>query len=243
VPSDPHSNVFCHKPGAPGTLFGLRDKKALGVGPGAGKDCMESIQQAFTGEQDYLSPEHRKMLLEESGISPDVVAARGYRTVEDSEELSQLGFADYQCRVPGLLIPIRGTSEEVVFHRYRPDRPREGRKYEQPEGTSLVLDVPLPAQKYLRDVTRRLWVCEGEKKADALVSRGEVALSILGVWSWKKNDLLLPQWDDVSTVGREILIAFDADAADKNQVHLARQTLAEILLRRSGSTVVGRGRG
>jgi putative DNA primase/helicase len=197
---------------------------------------VESIQQT-------LSLRHWRMLTEESGLSEDVVTARGYRTVEDSKELAELGFADYQRRVPGLLIPIRGTAEEVMFHRYRPDQPREDRKYEQPEGTSLVLDVPLPAQQYLRDVTRRLWVCEGEKKADALVSRGEIALSILGVWSWKKDDLLLPQWDDVNTIGREILVAFDADAADKYQVHLARQTLAEILLRRSGSTVVGRGRG
>jgi putative DNA primase/helicase len=193
--------------------------------------------------QEQLSPEHWEMLTGGSGISEEVIEARGYRTVEDSEELAQLGFADYQRRVPGLLIPIRGTSEEVMFHRYRPDRPREDRKYEQPEGTSLVLDVPLPAQKYLRDVTRRLWVCEGEKKADALVSRGEVALSILGVWSWKKNDLLLAQWDAISTIGRDLLIAFDADAADKYQVHQARQTLAEILLRRSGSTVVGKGLG
>jgi putative DNA primase/helicase len=205
---------------------------------------MGSVHETVAGEQAYLSPEHRKMLTEESGISPDVVAARGYRTVQDSEKLSQLGFADYQRRVPGLLIPIRGTSEDVIFHRYRPDRPRkDDTKYEQPEGTSLVLDVPLPAQEYLRDVTRRFWICEGEKKADALVSRGEVALSILGVWSWKKDDLLLPQWDHISTIGRELLIAFDADAADKYQVRLARQTVAEVLLRRSGSTVMGGGCG
>ena len=188
-----------------------------------------------------LADHHKKMLTEESGISEIVVAARGYRTVTDAEELSSMGFEDYQCLAPGLLIPVRGTSEEIIFHRFRPDEPRTKKngkpvKYEQPVDTPIVLDVPLPAQRYLRDVTRRLWVVEGEKKADALVSRGEVALSLLGVWSWKREDLLLREWDDIATIGREVLVAFDSDASEKYAVRLARQRLADVLLRRGGHT-------
>src|SRR5215218_2205326 len=126
------------------------------------------------------------MLLEESRISAEVVAQRGYRTVEDAQELHELGFADYQVRPPGLLIPVRGTGSEVLFSRFRPDTPRlrkngKPAKYEQPQGTGVILDVPPSVQDGLRDVERRLWIGEGEKKADSLASLGEVAISILGV--------------------------------------------------------------
>ena len=39
-----------------------------------------------------LSERHRTMLLEESGIEPEVVKARGYRTVEKKVELERLRF-------------------------------------------------------------------------------------------------------------------------------------------------------
>jgi hypothetical protein len=44
------------------------------------------------------------MLREESGISEEVIAARGYRTVTDHTDLSALGFSSRQLRVPGLLL-------------------------------------------------------------------------------------------------------------------------------------------
>ena len=34
---------------------------------------------------NYLSEKHRRMLEEESGISPEVIEARGYRTVTAAE--------------------------------------------------------------------------------------------------------------------------------------------------------------
>ncbi len=47
-----------------------------------------------------LSDKHRKMLREESGISDEVIAARGYRTVTDEKELIPLGFSTVQRRTP-----------------------------------------------------------------------------------------------------------------------------------------------
>jgi hypothetical protein len=202
---------------------------------------MSSLHEQLTVEQDYLSAEHRKMLEEDSSIFPEVISARGYRTVLDPQVLLELGFEEYQARTPGLLIPIRGTGEEVLFHRYRPDRPRARAdkpggtvKYEQPPNTSLVLDVPPTCREYLRDTSRRLWILEGEKKSDCLASQGEVAVAVLGVWGWKKDGCLLPGWDDVATIGREILIAFDSDTTDKYEVMLARHTLGRALEGLSG---------
>ena len=81
----------------------------------------------------------------------------------------------------------------------------------------------------LSDSGKRLWVVEGEKKADSLVSCGECALALLGVWAWKRDRLPLPCWDDVRLVGREVIVAFDSDAERNVQVRTARLALAEYL--------------
>jgi hypothetical protein len=49
-----------------------------------------------------LDPNHRRMLLEDSGIGPDVVRARGYRSAHRKVELSEKGFSRNQQSVPGL---------------------------------------------------------------------------------------------------------------------------------------------
>src|SRR4051812_17321625 len=114
------------------------------------------------------------------------------------------------------MIPVWGVDGSLQFYRARPDnsRPdtkRSGRftKYEQPPDTPLVVDVPPGAREYLADTSRRLWICEGEKKADSLVSRGECAVSLLGVWRWKRDGGPLPCWDHIHLVGREVAISFD----------------------------------
>ncbi len=183
-----------------------------------------------------LGPDHLRMLRGESGISPEDILARGYFTATDSERLRELGFAEYQLRTPALVVPVHGVKDGPLFYRSRPDDPRErknGRgkftKYEQPAGTGVVLDVPPRARPMLSDAGKRLWIVEGEKKADSLVSRGECAVALLGVWSWKRNDLPLPDWDAIRLVGREVVVAFDSDVERKAEVRMARSALADYL--------------
>ncbi len=46
-----------------------------------------------------LSEAHRRMLEVGSGISPDVIAAPGYRTVTDKNKSSGLGFSPAQAAI------------------------------------------------------------------------------------------------------------------------------------------------
>ncbi len=46
-----------------------------------------------------LREHHKKMLVVDSGITPEVIEARGYRTVETKSELEGLGFSKLQRRV------------------------------------------------------------------------------------------------------------------------------------------------
>jgi hypothetical protein len=77
---------------------------------------------------DALLPHHRTMLEEASGISPEIIRERGYRSIHGDDsytQLKQLGFAKAQCRLaPGLLVPIRDRSGEPVQCQFRPDTPR-----------------------------------------------------------------------------------------------------------------------
>lgn len=185
-----------------------------------------------------LHKHHEKMLINESGIAPEVMRARGYRTVEKKAYLKELGFSQDQCSVPGLLIPIRGPSRELVLYQYRPDEPRirDGKpaKYEIPPKSRMTLDVHPFACEMLRDPSVPLFITEGAKKGDALVSRGLCSIALIGVWNWRgsnenRGKTALSEWEYVALNDREVYIVFDSDVMLKPQVHAALARLKAFL--------------
>jgi hypothetical protein len=183
-----------------------------------------------------LSKEHLRCLIEESGISEEAIRARGYRTAATVEEVEALGFEEYQRRAPALVLPVHRINGKQVFHRIRPDDPRTDAdkpgkvvKYEQPSGTGVVLDVPPVSRHLVKSPKNRLWIMEGEKKGDSLGSRGEAVVSLLGVWSWKRNSSPIADWDYVPLIGREVFVAFDSDTATNENVRQAESALATYL--------------
>src|SRR5262245_46629081 len=119
-----------------------------------------------------LSEKHFLMLHDESGISSEVIEARGYRTITDPQDLADIGFSPCQRSVPGLLLPLHTTDGSQTFCVYRPDNPRkrEGKivKYEIPAKHGMRVDCPPSCRARLADPKIPLWVTEGQKKADAL---------------------------------------------------------------------------
>jgi len=193
--------------------------------------------------ETVLSAEHLKVLVEDSGISRAVIESRGYRTVTTARELQSLGFARVQWNVPGLLLPIWTTDGRTgELYVYRPDHPRLDRRgkvvrYEFPKGAKMRLDCPPSCRDRLSDSTIPLWVTEGQKKADALASRGLCAVALLGVWNFKgKNAFggttILADFDHLAFDGRDIRIVFDSDVMTKPPVRAAVDRLAEHLRRR-----------
>src|SRR5215210_2473328 len=113
-------------PGGPMSEFYHRKRESEPYTPGTG-----------------LSEGHRRMLYDESGISPEVVAERGYATITRREVPPE--FKGYQRR-NGLLIPV--LSPDGVSHGWqlRADRPRKDKKgkpikYDTPGGSRAILDV------------------------------------------------------------------------------------------------------
>lgn len=188
-----------------------------------------------------LLPRHAE-LLRTSGIAPEVLAARGYRSITIKAELRRLGFFEIQCRVPALLIPIYGVTGDLVTYQIRPDEPRvdhKGKvvKYETPAHSSMALDVPKLARSWLGDPSRPLFITEGARKADAAVSRELCCIAVLGVWNWRGTNehggkVALPDWELVALNERHVYICFDSDLMNKPQVHRALVRLKGFLERK-----------
>src|SRR5687767_300439 len=138
------------------------------------------------GEYGSVLLPHHEALLRASGITADVAAARGYRTVDTAAALGRLGFSQSQRQPPALLIPVWGVTGEIATYQIRPDAPRvvDGRalKYETPARARLALDVPPGARAWLAQPSRPLLVTEGARKADSAVSHGLCCVALLGVW-------------------------------------------------------------
>ncbi len=201
----------------------------------------------------HLSDHHLAML-RASAISDDVIAARGYRSITNADELQPLGFAPSQRRAPGLLLPHHGPDGSNSVYVYRPDSPRvnvnkrkrdpdgqyhnDAIKYEYPKDTAMRVDCPPTCRALLGNPQIPLWITEGQKKADALASIKQCAIALLGVWNFKTtnkdggkvfNDA---NFDHIALNGRDVRIVFDSDVMRKSEVKQALDRLTAHLQRK-----------
>ncbi len=188
-------------------------------------------------------PHHRHALLKESGIAPAVVAERGYRTVKSKAELRRLGFSDKQQQAPALVVPMYCPAGELVTHQIRPDSPREdgdGKaiKYETPAGSPIRLDVHPSQTERVKDASVPLWITEGVKKADSLVSRDQCVVALQGVWCWQKDGVPLRDWEDVRLWGRPVCVVFDSDVTTNPKLQGALEGLVSFLRGRGARVTV-----
>lgn len=194
-----------------------------------------------------LSEQHRLVLTEGSGISPAVIAERGYWTATSVADLDGLGFKGTQKGsgtdlFPALVIPQHDPTGELTHSVLRYDRPRTRRdggviKYEQPAGYGLRLDVPPRCLAGLRDAGRPLWWTEGAKKADALASRGVVVANTPGVDGWR-SPTAIPDLFGIPFKERDVVCAYDSDVLAKPAVRLAVVALARWMGQRGGVVAV-----
>lgn len=189
-----------------------------------------------------LLPQHQA-LLDGSAISEDVARARGYWSASKPGDLNGR-FTGMQKRVPGLVIPVHNVYGDEAFCQLRPDDPREkdGKplKYETPGKTRMVLDVPPATRPHLGNPKVTLWITEGIRKADSLVTAGLKAIALLGVWNWRGTNehggkTALPDWHDIALNDRKVVLAFDSDSFQNESVHKAVEELGRWLEHRGAN--------
>lgn len=192
-----------------------------------------------------LSDAHRRMLFEESGISPEIVAERGVRSVSGGRgELPAVFSWRQKRRGAGVLFTVHRPGGETS-HVFRPDEPdpeNPGHKYEQPcknlGGSGNVLDVHPRMRSLLEEPSVPLWWVEGIKKADALTSRGAVAVGISGVWNWLSEGEPISDMWEIPVEGRRVYVCFDSDMLRNPGVQEAAERLAEHLQRRGAEVLI-----
>jgi Domain of unknown function (DUF3854) len=189
-----------------------------------------------------LLPQHQK-LITASAISPEVSADRGYRSEEKRSGLKVLGFSAAQCNVPSLLHPLFNVRGELAGYQTRPDSLRLNRdgkpvKYETPKGQKPLIDVhpwatqertsertgedgnPVSVPPLIADPQIPLFITEGLRKGDSLVSLGLCCIALLGVWNFRgKNSIggytALADWEVMALKNRDVYIVFDSDVMTK----------------------------
>lgn len=196
----------------------------------------------FSQDIPYLLQRHFDNHVKGSGIPIEVAKERGYRTILETNELKKLGFSKFQRRTPGLLLPVHTPDGGQPFCQYRPDNPRQNNKakpvkYETPFDIGMRIDVPPRCRESLKNPQIRLWITEGIKKGDALASRGEVVIALLGVWNFKGKTqfggtTLLADLDYIAWDNRMVYVVFDSDIMNKSQVRSAMMRLTEHLKRK-----------
>lgn len=130
------------------------------------------------------------------------------------------------------MVPMYSPSGELVTHQIRPDAPREDGKpikYERPSGSPIRLDIHPSQAGRVKDATVPLWITEGVKKADSLVSRGQCAVALQGVWCWQKGRVPLQDWEEVRLWGRSVCVVFDSDVTTNPKVRTALEGLVGFL--------------
>lgn len=194
-----------------------------------------------SGKPEPLAQHHWNILASESGIQREVIELRGYCTVAKKSHVKKLGFKDAQCNVPALLIPIYNVLGEIALYQTRPDNPRikAGKpiKYETLAGSLMALDCHPSIRHQLQDPKIPLWITEGIKKGDCLVSHKCCAIALLGVWNWRGTNeqggkTALPDWESIALNERLVFLAFDSDVMVKRGVYQALARLSGFLTHR-----------
>ena len=183
-----------------------------------------------------LSEEHRREILEESAVSLEVAAARGYRTVTRLADVPD-AFSSWQRRL-GLLVPTFSPDTQTRDYQLKPKKPitrKDGRKpkYESTQASSPILDVNPLMLDEVRNGTGDLYVTEGAKKVDALASWGLAAVGVIGVHNFAvkgtKGTEPLPCWRHVHLNGRTVIVVYDADSRINPSVQLGLELGAAML--------------
>lgn len=189
------------------------------------------------------------MLIEESGISPEVLDGYSVRTVHRGRDLPR-GFSRRQkLRAPGMMFEVPRPNGEIGYS-FRPDRPdpdNPGHKYEAPckayGAVGNFLGIYETSPGLLGDPTVPLCFVEGAKKAMSLVSAYGaagiplVAVAISGVWNWLSEGAPVPDMVGLPVIGRECGVVFDSDMLRNSGVQDAAGRLCQYLLGRGASAV------
>lgn len=208
-------------------------------------DVYEAVAPAA---ERVLSEEHREILEKGSNISPEIIKERGYYTLtrEQAHKLIEMEVLSASAK--------RGTGWLAVPI-YRPDLVKHGeivrvegvplkQKYVWPTGLRLAIDVHPDSQVALHDPEAHIWVTEGIKKADALLTAARAAglhvcvIALNGNYGWRstveKRKQISPDWQEFDLTDRKVYVFPDSDYRTNDMVARGWDECANFLAAKTG---------
>lgn len=209
----------------------------------------DAWEQIAPLDKRELREDHEAVLVEESGISEEIVAGRGYYS---PTRLQVKAFIDAGLYVKGAL----QAKSWIGMPMFRPDGVKHGEvlrlmggtgkmKYTFPIGRRNCLDIHPDKIADVLDPSVPLIFTEGVKKADSLLSAAiaegtrYVTVGVNGVQGWKaKTDgggsIALPDFMDIPLAGRKVYVISDSDYRTNNQVRRGWSDCATYLSSKTG---------
>lgn len=179
---------------------------------------------------------HHLAELEESGILAETIQKAGIYSATEDQVSTILGVTAGS----GLVFPY--SSDRRGYARVKLDREgRDGKRYRSPKGSTNHLYLPaILDHSVLNDVSRPLYVTEGEKKALKGCQEGLAVVGLSGVWSWRTHQEGQPSQPiqdltRIAWVGRRVYLVFDSDLIENEEVQRAEAALADELARRQAT--------
>jgi hypothetical protein len=206
-----------------------------------------------THSRDYIflkgrvGEDYARELVVESAIDPTVALERGYWVAMKRLELKDLGFTYMYPRidVPALVIPRRSPDGETTRYQVKPKsswKTEKWGKYTFPPEEEMIVDVHPRSLESFKDPSVPLWVTEGCKGGDSLVSQGLCAVALAGVYNFAVKDThsktLLSCWDHINLESRKVIVAYDADAQSSEHVQEGLGRLVNRLSERGANVQV-----
>lgn len=189
--------------------------------------------QATPMKRRKLSDEHRRYLIDGSGILPGIVKERGYYSLTSAAIKILVGEKAIREQALSaeawLGIPIfrpDGTYYGDIIRLF--GAPSGTAKYIWPTGQSQVVDIHPRMSKAITDPNVPVFLTEGVKKADAVLSHAMseglnvLPMAVNGCWGWMAKttagSIACPDFRDVPINKRTIYVNSDSDFRTNDNV-------------------------
>ena len=171
----------------------------------------EAIKRSKRRPIYKVSESHLDKLMHEHGLSEDKIMKADLSSADSGEINIILKRSDIPST--GIVIPY-GDSD---YKRVRLDKPivinGNEAKYLSPLGSKNKLYIPEPVHEILDDTSKTLFITEGEFKALKATQEGFSCIGLSGIWGFKSNKNLLPEFKNIKLKQRIIIIVLDNDGS------------------------------
>jgi hypothetical protein len=150
--------------------------------------------------------------LRKSGLSDEMIAAAGVRSISARGIVNALGFPVYGG-TSLLCFPYPGADGFCRYKAfYESDFAGKRPKYLQKKGSGSHLYIPDTTRTVLRDTSVPLYLTEGEKKTLKGCQEGLFCIGLSGLWNWSDGDKgLIADFSQINIEGRTVCIVPDND--------------------------------